>query len=239
MEAMTHISRSNSSENIEQAQRALASTRSSQWDPLTQNLPQLLAMTHFVDICCSLHQTDTKQAQSKMKTTQASLDTLANDPRWSDDGTFGIPISNETKRTLTGLGSAEGVVRPGVDGHLTLQVNWLPKDDIYALGYLLSAVVSSNRNAMDGQKAEAYIKQAGRILSCEPSRSYEGTAANANSASQCTTWINGGFGGLGRMAANTTLPCRNRANIYSMFADSMEFCTERAFRAQGLGKRPA
>ena len=164
IEALIHLHQSHSFESIEQAQHALAAARSSQLNPAAQGVPQLVAMTHFVDLCCSLQKNDPLQAMPKMEAMQATLDQRVSDKQWSDDGFCSIPISRESAMTLQGNGSAVGVVRIDSDQNTSLIINWLPREDIYALGYLLSGAVVIHRNAMDGQKSEQYLKEAQRLL---------------------------------------------------------------------------
>ena len=163
-EAMVHLHRSNSAETIEQAQRALAAARSSQLDPIAQQIPQLSALMHFIDISCSMQQWDPGQAIVKMQGLQSMLDASSNDQQWTDDGVIYIPLNHKTAQTLPGSGSQSGIVEADHLGNLTLLVNWLPKEEIYALGYLISAAVVSHRNAMDGHKTEQYLKEAKRML---------------------------------------------------------------------------
>ncbi|KAL9116533.1 MAG: hypothetical protein Q9187_006938 [Circinaria calcarea] len=164
IEALIHLHQSNSVESIEQAQHALAAARSSQLNPAAQEVPQLAAMTHFVDLCCSLQKNDPLQALPKMQAMQATLDQRISDKQWNDDGLYSIPISRESAMTLQGNGSPVGVVRVDSDQNTALVLNWLPREDIYALGYLLSGAVVIHRNAMDGQKSEQYLKEAQRLL---------------------------------------------------------------------------
>ena len=163
MEALAYIHRSNGTENIEQAQRALAAARSTQLDPAAQTVPQLAAMSYYVDLCCSLQQNDPSQAITKMTAMQTSLDQIISNGQWTDDGLCHIPIGRESSDTLPNNDSVFGVVQV-VDQKCTMAIKWLPKEDIYELGYLLSAAAMIHRNASDGQKAELYLKEASRTL---------------------------------------------------------------------------
>lgn len=164
MEAMTHLHRSNSAESVEQAQRALAAARSSQLDPASRSIPQLTSMMHFVDINCSLQQIDPPQAMTKMQALHKTLDTSQNDPSWTDDGLVRVPLSLGTAKSLHDSGVTGGVLQVDSRGVVNILINWLPKEEIYALGYLLSAAVTDHRNASDGQKSEKYIKEAKRMV---------------------------------------------------------------------------
>lgn len=164
MEAMTHLYRPNSAESVEQAQRALAAARSLQLDPASRGIPQLTSMMHFVDINCSLQQIDPPQAMAKMQALHQTLDTSQNNPSWTDDGLVRIPLSLGTAKSLHDSGVTGGVLQVDSRGVVKFLINWLPKEEIYALGYLLSAAVTDHRNASDGQKSEKYIKEAKRMV---------------------------------------------------------------------------
>ena len=167
IEALIHINRSNTSEAIEQAQRALAAARSSQLSPIAQRLPQITMMTHFVDLCCSVFPDDPDQAGNKMRVLHSTLDSLSEDDNWSDNGTFLVPLSPTTARSIPGRCLDGGILRPDSTGNVAMQISWLPKDEVYTLGYILSAIVTVYKNASDGQRAENFLREAiGWCLDC-------------------------------------------------------------------------
>lgn len=160
IEALIHLRESSNAESIEQAQRALAVTRSSQLDPLVGAVPQLTALTHFADLCCTLEKFDPNQALSKMQAMQASLENLNDGQAWTKDGSFSIPINHPAAFRIT---TSSGVVRSESNGNLKLMFNWMPKEDIYILGFLLSSIAIAHRNTSDGQKAEQMLKEGIRM----------------------------------------------------------------------------
>ena len=164
MEALTCLHRSNNVDSIEQAQRALAVARSSQLDPAFQRVPQLASMMHFVDICCSLHQIDPVQAKLKLETMHSMLDAMSQSDNWTSDGIVHISLGDRTARSLQESSPPSGIIRTDSTGAVCVSLVWLPKDDIYALGYLFSGAVVLHRNAMDGQKAEQYLNEAKRQI---------------------------------------------------------------------------
>lgn len=159
IEAMTHINRSNSSEAIEQAQRALATVRSAQNNPLAAKVPVLSIIAYFVDLTCSLFKDETAIATTKMNAMHATLEELRNHPSWTADGTFLVPISQQSARTVQGRGSAHGVVITDQSNQAYIRMRWLPKDEIYTLGYLLSAAVAMSRNWQE-KVAEKHLQEA-------------------------------------------------------------------------------
>ena len=162
LEALTHLRHSSSLESIEQAQRALAAARSIQMDSLLTRVPQLATLTYFVDLCCSLQNFDPVRATLKMQNMQAFLDPAIEDSHWATDGRFCVPINQGDLSQANKL--QEGIVRIDSEGSLVLELNWLPKIDIYALAYLLSGATVCYLNASDGRKGEKFLQEGIRIL---------------------------------------------------------------------------
>lgn len=156
LEAMTHLRQSNSTENIEQAQRALAVARSQQLDPAVASLPQLATLVQCVDLCSTLQKLDPPQAELKMRALQSMLDTLPEGQSMTEEGLFAISIAHAG---FSATKPSMGVVRSMPDGSTELVFNWLPREDIYALGCLLSGIAITHRNTTDGQKAERMLKE--------------------------------------------------------------------------------
>lgn len=161
METMIHMQQSNSTEAFEQSQRSLAEARSCQMDPSVGSLPQLSALMQFLDLCSTLQKFDPSQAISKMKLMQASLESVPGGNLWAEDGTFVIPI-HQTDHSSSKSNS--GIIRSISDGSLGLTFNWLPREDVYLLGFLLSGIALTHRNTTDGQKAEQMLKEGLRTL---------------------------------------------------------------------------
>ena len=151
LEAMTYLQQSNSNENIEHAQRALALARSEQLDPAVGSVPQLAILMQFVDICSTLQKFDSTQAVPKMQALQATLENIFEDQSWTEDGSFAISV---THAGLPITMPSSGVIQSLPDGTKSMVFNWLPKEDIYILGCLLSGIIMAHRNTTDGQKAE-------------------------------------------------------------------------------------
>ena len=165
LEAMACLRRSNSAESIEQAQRALAAARSSQLDPAFQRVPQLVSMMHFVDITCSLQQIDPTQSKQKLESMHLTLDPLTYSNNWTLDGVVRIPLGDHTAHNLPESSQTPtGILQVDSAGVVCVSLTWLPKDEIYALGYLFSGAVVLYRNAMDGQKSEQYLNEAKRLI---------------------------------------------------------------------------
>ncbi|MCJ1378747.1 hypothetical protein MMC17_001846 [Xylographa soralifera] len=169
LEAMTCLRRSNSAESIEQAQRTLAAARSSQLDPAFQRVPQLAAMMHFMDISCSLQQIDPIQAKLKLETMHLMLDAMTYSNNWTSDGVVRVSLGDHTAQSLPESSQIPtGILQVDSAGAVCVSLTWLPKDEIYALGYLFSGAVVLHRNAMDGQKSEQYLNEAKRLIGTMP-----------------------------------------------------------------------
>ncbi|KAL9125769.1 MAG: hypothetical protein Q9217_005072 [Psora testacea] len=156
MEALTCLKETTTTESFEQAQRALASVRSLQLDPTIRNLPQLSVLTAFVDLCCYLQQFDPTQALQKMQIMQSALATVAEGKGWIENGEFALPLPSAR---MPSCKMRTGIVRNEHNGSLVLMFQWLPKDDIYNVGYFLSGVTMAHRNTSDGQKSEQMLQE--------------------------------------------------------------------------------
>ncbi|KAI9832514.1 MAG: hypothetical protein M1819_004303 [Sarea resinae] len=161
LEAIGHL-RSPAGDSIEQAQRALAAARSQQLDEVTKSLPQIVAITHFLDVSCSLEEANTTQATNKLAAMQTMLDQASPDVHWGDGGSFSVPLKQRASPNVAS--DAGGVLQKSDDGQDMLAFSWLPKNDVFALGYFLSGVTMSYRNSTDGQKAEKYLLEGLRIV---------------------------------------------------------------------------
>jgi hypothetical protein len=161
IEAMTSLQQSNSPDSIEHAQSSLATARSYQLDPIVGSLPQFVALLQFVDLCSALQNFDPAQAASRIQAMQAILETAPDSSIWTPEGCFAIPIR---RPGLPAANSTSGVVRNLPDGTVVLMFNWMPRQDIYALCFLLSGIALSHRNTTDGQKAEQMLREGLRYL---------------------------------------------------------------------------
>lgn len=159
VEALIHLRASSSAESIEQAQRALATSRSLQLDPQVARIPQIVVLTNIVDLSCSLQQCDPAQSVNKMQAMHASLESQSDS--WHPDGTLLVPVqSHESSKTPGGY----GIVRKDPQGSLAIIFRWTPWEDVYALGFLLSSIATAHKNTSDGLKSEQMLKEGIRYL---------------------------------------------------------------------------
>ena len=164
LEALTCLSISSSAEYIEEAQRALAVVRSLQLDPAIAELHQLTVLMSFVDLCCQLQQFEPHQAISKMQIMQNALKTVDSSQLWTNDGSFALPMPSAR---MPSCKSQTGIVRRRNNDSVILMFNWMPKEDIYNVGYLLGGASMANRNTVDGQKSEHMLEEGIKRLECK------------------------------------------------------------------------
>ena len=159
-EAMAHL-HSSSGESLENAQRALANARTYQLDAMVASIPQLNVMIHFLDLICTLQDYHISQAAEKLSVMQTMMDGVVNDGQWSEDGSFAVSLRpNSTGGDVRGDGS----VLQTHDGQQRLMFSWLPKNDVYIVGFLLSGIAESPRNAASKNKAEKFLNEGLRIV---------------------------------------------------------------------------
>lgn len=156
LETLTWLRISSSAEDIEEAQRALAKVRGLQLEPAIGGLHQLTALVSFVDLCCQLQQFEPDQALSKMQIMQNALKTVESNQSWTDDGTFAIPMATAT---MPSYKNKNGIIRKGDGDTIVMMFTWMPKDDIYNIGYLLGGLSLASRNTVDGQKSERMLEE--------------------------------------------------------------------------------
>lgn len=159
VEALIQLRESSSAESIEQAQRALASARSLQLDPQVSQIPQVGVLTNIVDLACSLQQCDPSQAINKMQAMQASLESQSDS--WHHDGTLLVPVQSQDPSRNPG---GYGIVRKDSQDSLAIMFRWIPWNDVYVLGYLLSSIATAHKNTSDGLKSEQMLKEGIRRL---------------------------------------------------------------------------
>ena len=151
MEALVCLREPGESGGFEQAQRALASVRSLQLDPAIADIPQLTVFTSFVDVSCHLQRFDPSQALSSMQNMQNALTQIVEGNKDGSDGLLAIPIS---KADMPQVKVENGIIRLKADGSLVLMFDWMPNEDIYNAGFLLSGVAMTHKNTTDGHKSE-------------------------------------------------------------------------------------
>ncbi|KAF2478930.1 cohesin loading factor-domain-containing protein [Neohortaea acidophila] len=148
--------RSGAVDATELAQRALTAVRTHQLSPEMQRLPQIGALLDCLDLGCCLTSYKLGQIESKLEQMHANLDKLTHQAGWRKDGTLSIdlgPYSNDDLAKDTC-----GIMAMSKGGQAALSFRWLGKDQLYALGYLLSALAVMSKNP-ESQKAQTYLQE--------------------------------------------------------------------------------
>ena len=164
MEAMVYLKEPGDSDGFEQAQRALASVRSLQLDPAITNIPQLTAFISFVDLSCHLQRFYPEPAYNSMRNMQKTLAQLVEGDKDVLDGTLSLPVS---KGKMISPSTETGIVRRKPDGSMTLVFNWMPNDDIYNVGYLMSGIAMAHKNTVDRHNFERFFSQGLQDQQCK------------------------------------------------------------------------
>jgi hypothetical protein len=132
MEIMTHMS-SPTTESAEQAQRALAAAYTYQLDEGSR-VPQLLCLTHLLDVACSFMYGLPAQTLPKLKTLQTMLDEHKSHESWNKSGdTIAIPIRGSNSQTQTVSRDTRGVIGISETGQEQLMLSFLTIQDANAL----------------------------------------------------------------------------------------------------------
>ncbi|KAL9112711.1 MAG: hypothetical protein Q9227_003014 [Pyrenula ochraceoflavens] len=148
-------------DSVSLSQRALAKAQQLQLDPQIDNLPQLRILIMLVDLAGSLRQLDAEQAFKKMGLVHSTIDKVVARSEWAADGTISLPISTNSLNGMV-LHAQDVIELRG--GTPCLKIHWLPKDDVYALTYLLSGAAAAHRNSMDSRKAEQHVTDSLKVL---------------------------------------------------------------------------
>ena len=159
-ESMLHL-QGPEQESVELSQRALATARQLQLNPDISKSPQMQMMMEFIDLCCNLLSMEMEPIALKLTNMQKTMDQVVDDPKWEDSGTFYVPFN---KRSLNGIVLSGYGPFSERDGRVTMAFEWLPRGDVYALGYLFSTISVAYKNASDGHKAEKFLQEGLRLV---------------------------------------------------------------------------
>lgn len=135
MEALAHL-KSSGANGIEHVQRAIAAARTYQLDNKS-SIPQLIGLTHILDVICSILHGDPAQMLSTLKAMQPVMDDLLKNPAWSiENDTLAIPIDSVHKVKHLISPDTRNVLSTREDGRGQMVMSFLNKKDAYALTYV-------------------------------------------------------------------------------------------------------
>jgi hypothetical protein len=155
IEALLHLS-SSSHEAVVASQEALAKARALQLNPDVVAIPQLTVMLEFVDIGCSIRDTNIADTERKRKTMHEVIIETTEKDSWRDDGTIFIPVSRKSLMGIQVQANKHVLER---NGRHFITFSWLSKVEAEALGFLLSADSSKHKSGADGGKAVRFAEE--------------------------------------------------------------------------------
>ncbi|GAB7340557.1 hypothetical protein MBLNU457_6971t1 [Dothideomycetes sp. NU457] len=159
LEALIYL-RNGTTEAIEQAQRALAATRSHQLDPGLEEAPQITAFVNILDLLVDLVLQKTDTAAPKLQAMQNMMDKASKDQHWREDGACHVPIPVQAAETLGE--DSNGIMKRTANGQYALVFDWLARSELYALGYVLSGVATIQKDTTD-HRAQKFFTEGLKI----------------------------------------------------------------------------
>ena len=164
LEAIVHL-RSGLTDAVDLTQRAMATARTHQLGPEMQQIPQARALLDCLDLTCNLVHFHPDRAKAKLEAMQEKMDNSTRDPGWNKDGRFAVelvPSANEDLEQDTC-----GIMRRSKHGQAMLVFRWLTRNQLYALGYLLSGLATLYQGSGDG-KTEHYLSEGLKLTKLKP-----------------------------------------------------------------------
>jgi len=139
MEAIAYL-KTPGPDAVEHVQRAIAAAWSSQMDSRCM-IPQLVGLTHILDVACSIRQGNSQVMINKLRIMQTMMDEALKDSSWSTSSdVVAIPINRTPKSSTTVSRETRMILGIGQDGDDNLMMTFLNKKDAYSI----TSVVDSN-----------------------------------------------------------------------------------------------
>lgn len=139
MEALAYL-KSSGVDGIEHVQRAIAAARAYQLDN-NSSIPQLVGLTHILDVICSILRGDPTQMLSTLRAMQLVMDDLLKNQAWStENDTLAIPIDSFHKVKNLINQDTRNVLSTSEDGRGQIFMSFLNKKDAYALTFVSHAL---------------------------------------------------------------------------------------------------
>ncbi len=132
MEAMAHL-KTPGLDSLEHVQTAIAAARSHQTVPTCQ-IPQLIGLTHILDLVCAIRQGTHAVMVDKLKAVQVMMDESLKDPTWGVwDDVIAVPIVRSPKSSDVVSRDTRTILGIGNDGGDNLMLSFLCKKDAYSI----------------------------------------------------------------------------------------------------------
>jgi hypothetical protein len=120
-------------ESLQHVQTALAQARSYQHDE-SCNIPQLIGLTHILDVSCAIIKGNSVEMLTKLKDMQNMMDKALHENTWgTTNDTFAIPINRTPKSSHTVSQNTRMILGIGNDGGDNLMMTFLGKKDAYSI----------------------------------------------------------------------------------------------------------
>ena len=163
-EVLVHL-RTASSDSVEQVQRAMAAANAYQLEEGAQ-IPQLVALSHILDLASSLVQVPNADGQQKLSAMIKKMEEVRVDQNWGlhDDKIY-IPVSSNSSHGQIVSHDTRSILETDESGRNFLAVSWLPKSHTFAVVYFLAGVCC---RATDTVKADKYFKEVLKVLTGKP-----------------------------------------------------------------------
>lgn len=134
MEALAHL-KASGPDAVQQVQTAIAAAWSFQMDT-TCRIPQLVGLTHILDVTCALRTGRSHEMLLKLKEMQTMMDEALKDNTWGiSSENFAIPI-NRSKSDQVVSPDTRIILGIGNDGRDILMVSFLSKKDAYSITFV-------------------------------------------------------------------------------------------------------
>ena len=135
MQAMAYL-KTTGPDAIEHIQTAIAGAWSNQMESSCR-IPQLVGLTHILDVASAIRQGNSKVMLTKLMGMQAMMDEALKEPSWSTTSDFvAIPINRTPSSSETVSQDTRMVLGIGNDGGDTLMMSFLNKKDAYSITFV-------------------------------------------------------------------------------------------------------
>jgi hypothetical protein len=157
LEALVHL-RSGQADSADNFQRSLAAARTHQLNREVTDISQIATLLDCLDLCSDLINGKPDQLSDKMNVMQRALD--GGKRKTSPDGSFCVPTAEIAPSDV--VLDTGGIMERTDGGKRAIVFQWLRRSELFALGYILSSLASSSKNAVD-HKSEKYVVEGDKL----------------------------------------------------------------------------
>ena len=168
MKAWASLRLSDTPDIFEESQTSLALARKVQDRPSMHEAPQIRILIGLTDLCSHLQNYSFQQIPEKWEYIQSALGHIAECKDWFADGSFSLPLHHDT---MLACRQRSGVVALCDREGLQLQFNWIPKEQIYAIAFMLHGLATSPQKASEQPALEKSLVEGISKESCKTCQS--------------------------------------------------------------------